>query len=93
MSTEWQPIATAPKDRTFLACIMPDKSAAKLFQSIFGYERNEADYRDVIVAHLRPKQRNGRVFMHVTGRPYWATHWMELPDVPEFNEKDLPRDY
>lgn len=89
----WLPIESAPKDRYFLACVMREKSEATLFKAIFGWERDEANYRHVIVASLRPKQRKGRVFMAVTGQPFWATHWMELPDCPAFNEKDLPRDY
>lgn len=89
----WRGMDSAPKDRYFLACVMAEKSEAMLFKSIFGWDRDEANYRHVIVASLRPKQRKGRVFMAVTGQPFWATHWMELPDFPVFNEKDLPRDY
>ena len=76
------PIESAPRDRYFLACVMREKSEAKLFKAIFGWERDEANYRHVIVASLRPKQRKGRVFMTVTGQPFWATHWMPLPPPP-----------
>ncbi|QOV92597.1 hypothetical protein [Novosphingobium sp. ES2-1] len=89
------PIESAPKDRHFFfwPALCAKNPRPRFFKAIFGWERDEANYRHVIVASLRPKQRKGRVFMAVTGQPFWATHWMELPDCPAFNEKDLPRDY
>ena len=85
MMTEWQPIETAPKDRYFLACVGPEKSAVKLMDAIFGDtlpEWADREQRHIIVARWRPKQRKGRVFMSVTGAAFWATHWAELPNLP-----------
>jgi hypothetical protein len=81
--SEWQPIATAPKDRYFLACVTPERSEEKLMKAIFGDDHPASTRRDIIVARLRPKQRKGRVFMFVTGHPFWATHWHPLPNLPE----------
>lgn len=84
--TDWQPIETAPKDRYFLACVGPEKSAAKLMDAIFGDtmpEWADREQRHIIVARLRPKQRKGRVFMSVTGAAFWATEWMDLPELPK----------
>jgi hypothetical protein len=77
--SEWMPIETAPKDRYFLAVALPERAEEKLIAAIFG---DDAD-RHLIVARLRPKQRKGRVFMSVTGRPFWASHWMDLPEMPQ----------
>lgn len=86
--TKWHLIETAPKDRYFLACVGPEKSAEKLMDTIFGDtlpEWADREQRYIIVARWRPKQRKGRVFMSVTGAPFWATHWAELPDLPSTN--------
>lgn len=89
----WQPINTAPKDRYFLACVIPERSEAKLLKAIFGDEHPKTDSRNIIVARLRPKQRKGRVFMSITGHSFWATHWRELPDLPDWKEEDFINDY
>jgi hypothetical protein len=77
--SEWMPIESAPKDRYFIAVALPERAEEKLIAAIFG---DDAD-RHLIVARLRPKQRKGRVFMSVTGRPFSASHWMDLPEMPQ----------
>ena len=89
--SEWQPIETAPKDRYFLACVGPERSETKLMDAIFGDTQPEwadREQRHIIVARWRPKQRKGRVFMSVTGRSFWATHWQPLPHLPEETNQD-----
>ena len=78
----WRDISSAPRDRYFLACALPERAEENLHKAIFGsYSRS--DNRHLIVARIRPKQRKGRVFASVTGQPFWASHWMELPEMPE----------
>ncbi len=84
---EWQDISTAPRDRYFLALVGSERSEAKLLEAIFGDAPSEHDRRHIIVARLRPKQRKGRVFMSVTGRLFWASHWMPLPEPPAATER------
>lgn len=80
---EWQPIESAPRDRYFLAVALPERGEEKLIAAIFGDDA-PAPHRHLIVARIRPKQRKGRVFASVTGTPFWASHWMELPEMPEW---------
>lgn len=80
---EWQPIESAPRDRYFLAVALPERGAEKLIAAIFGDDAPAPD-RHLIVARIRPKQRKGRVFASVTGSAFWASHWMELPEMPEW---------
>lgn len=28
-------------------------------------------------------ERKGRVFASVTGQPFWASHWTDLPEMPQ----------
>ena len=77
--SEWQDIETAPRDRYFLAVALPERAEEKLIAAIFG---DDAD-RHLIVARIRPTQRKGRVFASVTGQPFWASHWMDLPEMPQ----------
>lgn len=83
--TDWQPIESAPRDRYFLAVALPERGAEKLIAAIFGDDAPAPD-RHLIVARLRPGQRKGRVFACITGTPFWASHWMDLPSLPEWTD-------
>jgi hypothetical protein len=79
----WQPIETAPKDHPFLACIDAENRAEiKLLRAIFG-DKEVADYREIVIAHKRKGDPKYNVRTDPHGRRYPATHWMELPTLPE----------
>lgn len=79
----WQPIETAPKDRQFLACVDVSNSPDhRLIKAIFG-ENEVADYREIVIAHKRKGDPKVKVRTDPLGRLYTATHWMELPSLPE----------
>ena len=79
----WQPIGTAPKDRCFLAVIDASNQAEhNLIKAIFG-EDEVADHREVVIAHKRKGDPKPIVRTDPHGRRYIATHWMEMPDLPD----------
>ena len=80
--TDWQPIETAPKDRMFLACINPSNRAEhNLIKAIFG-EDAVTDYREIVIARKRKGDPKIKVRTDPHGRLHDATHWMELPALP-----------
>ncbi len=79
----WQPIETAPKGRCFLACIDAENhTETKLIRAIFG-DQEVTDYREIVIAHKRKGDPKHIVRTDPHGRRYDATHWMELPNLPE----------
>lgn len=76
---EWRPIKTAPKDRHFLAYVMPRKAEAKLRMQL-GFPEPGGE---IIVAHRRPKDPTGIVRSVPRGTLENATGWMPLPAPPQ----------
>lgn len=76
---EWRPINTVPKDRYFLAYVMPRKAEAKLRMQL-GFP---APGGEIIVAHRYPKDKAGIVRSVPRGTLETAIGWMPLPAPPK----------
>jgi hypothetical protein len=79
MMTDWQPIATAPKDRYFLAYVMGSESERKLYVAL-GFPEPGGQ---TIVAHKRKGDPKIKVRGVPRGELHTATHWMDLPKPPK----------
>ena len=77
--TDWQPIATAPKDRYFLAYVLASTGEVAL-RSALGLDPPEGQ---IIVAHKRKGDPKIKVRGVPRGELHTATHWMDLPEPPK----------
>lgn len=81
--TKWQPIDSAPKDgRHFLAVIDAGETERGLLQRL-GLADDLADYREIHIAYKRKGDPKRKIRTSPHGRIYTATHWMNLPELPE----------
>lgn len=70
MEAKWQPIETAPKDRTCILLFIPcDGAGAGDAMTCAYYCEDHKNFVD---------NWNGIIFM-----PLHATHWMPLPEPPQ----------
>jgi hypothetical protein len=76
---EWRDISTAPKDRYFLAYVMPNEAERKL-RMAFGFD---APGGEVLVAHKWKGDAKGKVRSVPKGTIYSASHWMPMPAPPK----------
>lgn len=80
---DWQPIETAPKDRYFLAYVMPSTAECKLNMAL-GFDPPGGQ---TIVAHKRKGDPKVKVRAIPRGELHTATHWMPLPRAPQNKEQ------
>lgn len=78
----WLPIESAPKDKYFLAVIDAGETERRLLQQL-GLADDLADYREIHIAYRRKGDPRRKIRTSPHGRIYTATHWMNLPELPE----------
>ena len=78
----WLPIESAPKDKYFLAVIDAGETERRLLQQL-GLADDLADYREIHIAYRRKGDPKRKIRTSPHGRIYTATHWMNLPELPE----------
>lgn len=78
----WQGIESAPRGRYFLAIIDTGEAERRLLKQL-GMADDISDYREVVIAYKRKGDPKQKIRTSPHGRIYTATHWMNLPELPE----------
>lgn len=79
---EWRDIESAPRDKYFLAVIDAGETERRLLHAL-GLADDLADYREIHIAYRRKGDPKRKIRTSPHGRIYTATHWMNLPELPE----------
>jgi hypothetical protein len=77
---DWQPIETAPKEVYLLCAVLPPHSEVTLHEAIWG--EKPTPYLRLVIARRRKGDPKHKVRQAVNGHIHTATHWMELPELP-----------